>query len=469
MAESADKFDRDTTIALILLSTVVFIAVVNGTMINVALPYIGDDFGVTEGTYGWLVTGYTLTFGIFSAVHGRLADVLGKKRLYLFGIIMLGVNSLAVAASPWIELAIGLRVVQGAGAAALPVLGTAIVRELVPARQQGKAVGYILSTVGVAASIGPFLGGSIVQFAHWRVVFMVTGVVLLMLPLASKYLPDWLNETGEGRFDWFGALLMALGVGGLLYGFEIVVSGAPLWQLGVTLGVGVLLLVAFGFWITKKENPFVLPRTFRRVSYIASSVAAALTNAGRFGTVVLTPIFLKELNMLGPLKVGAVLFPGAVMIALLSSKAGNWADRSGPRTPVLVGFVAMILGGGLSAYFAGGSVWGVGVGMTLFGIGFAFTQSPLVSSVNKMLPRREAGAGVGMFMMIFFVGGAAGVAAAVTAVELQPEQVDSLFGLTTGARGPFTNALLMLTGLLVMGLISIPFLPSAESLQELEE
>mgnify|MGYP000229891940 FL=1 len=453
-------FDATTRTILILLGTVVFIAVVNGTMINVALPHIGRDFGVSEGTYGWLVTGYTLTFGIFSAINGRLADMLGKKRLYMFGILMLGLNSLAVAASPYIELAIALRFLQGAGAAALPVLGTSIIKEIVSPQQQGKAVGYILSTVGVAASIGPFLGGVIVQFAHWRVVFMITGLVLVMFPLALKVLPESLNEVDGKNFDWVGALLLSAGIGALLYGFEMLENRAVLWMFLTTIGVGVGSLVAFGFWIMRKDNPFAHPATFKRTKYLASCVAAATTNAARFGTVVLTPIFLTEINHLEPLGVGAVLFPGAVMIALLSARAGNWADRVGARMPVVVGMIAMILGALVSAVYAGGSPIGVGVGMTLFGVGFAFTQSPLVSAVNRMLPREEAGSGVGLFMMIFFVGGAAGVAASVTAIELQPPMIDGLFGLTTGARGKFTNAILMLSTLLAVGMLFAPMLPA---------
>lgn len=453
-------FDTKTRTILLLLGTVVFMAVVNGTMINVALPHIGRDFQVSEGTYGWLVTGYTLMFGIFSAIHGRLADMLGKKRLYMFGILMLGLNSLAVAASPYIELAIALRFLQGAGAAALPVLGTSIIKEIVSPAQQGKAVGYILSTVGVAASIGPFLGGAIVQFAHWRVVFMITGLVLLMFPLAFKILPNSLNETDGKRFDWVGALLLSAGIGALLYGFEMLENRAALWMFLTTIGVGVGSLVAFGFWIVRKDNPFAHPTTFKRTKYLASCVSAATTNAARFGTVVLTPIFLTEINHLEPLGVGAVLFPGAVMIALLSSRAGSWADKVGARMPVVVGTIAMILGALVSAVFAGGSPIGVGVGMTLFGVGFAFTQSPLVSAINRMLPREEAGSGVGLFMMIFFVGGAAGVAASVTAIELQPMGIDGLFGITTGPSGKFTNAILMLSVILGVGMLFTPSLPT---------
>ncbi len=467
--EAHEGFDAKTRAILALLAGVVFMAVVNGTMINVALPHIGRDFSVTEGTYGWLVTGYALAFGIFNAVNGRLADVLGKKRMYLFGVLALGASSLAVAASPNIESAIGLRVFQGAGAAALPVLGTSIIKDIVSSKRQGRAVGTILSTVGVAASIGPFLGGIIVQFAHWRVVFLVTGLSLIALPFAWKLLPDELNETSDQRFDWFGAILLGVGVASLLYGFNLLENQSAWWKLGGLIGGGVLSLAAFGVWITRAKDPFVSPATFARPGYIACCASGALTNSARFGSIVLAPIFLTEVNGLEPIGVGAVLFPGALMIAILSSKAGDWADASGPKAPVGIGLAAMVLGGLVTAYFAGGSPWGVGGGLTLFGIGFAFTQSPLVSTVNRILPRAESGAGLGVFMMIFFAGGAAGVAASVTAVELQPAGIDSVLGLVTGPGGRYTNAVLLLTAICVTGFVFVAMLPTKEAMRALPD
>ena len=225
--DADERFDARTRVTLALLGAVVFIAVVNATMINVALPHIGRDFGVSEGTYGWLVTGYSLTFGIFNAINGRLADVFGTKRVYMIGLFMLGACSLAVAASPTVEVAVAVRILQGAGAAALPVIGASIIKTTVDPRHQGRAVGIIISTVGVAASIGPFLGGFIVELLGWRSVFLVTGVALLALPAANRLLPDSLDDVSGERFDLPGAVLLGTGVAALLYGFELVESRAP--------------------------------------------------------------------------------------------------------------------------------------------------------------------------------------------------------------------------------------------------
>lgn len=448
---------------LALLAVVVFIAVVNGTMINVALPYIGREFDVTEGTYGWLVTGYSLSFGIFNAINGKLSDKFGKKNIYLIGLAILGLGSIAVALTPSISIGIAIRLVQGAGAAALPVLGTSIIKQIVPAHQQGKAVGIILSTVGVAASIGPFLGGLIVQFLSWRYVFAATGLSLLALPLAYKLLPDELNQKGKASLDVPGALLLALGVSTLLYGFELFQSRVELWKLGALLGTSALLLGAFAWRITHTDEPFISPKVFKKVSYIACCLVAASSNAARFGSVVIAPIVLTDLMHQSPLIVGATLFPGAVAIALLSSRAGEWADQNGPRAPVSVGLLAITTGSVVMALFMGSSVWGMAAGLTLLGAGYALAQSPLVSTVNRILPNQLAGAGVGMFMMIFFVGGAAGVAACVTMSDMLRFDEAILSGIVSKRAAPFAAASLLLASISLLAQLPARKLPKTSS------
>jgi MFS family permease len=158
-----------------------------------------------------------------------------------------------------------------------------------------------------------------------------------------------------------------------------------------------------------------------------------------------------------------------VAIALLSSRAGAWADRNGPRTPVSLGLMAMTMGSAVMAWFAGGSVWGLGTGLTLFGIGYALAQSPLVSTVNRILPRAQAGAGVGVFMMIFFVGGAAGVAACVTISDMYGADQAALFGLIPAPGARFSVALLMLGALTLLAQIPARMLPGESKAQKNEE
>ena len=450
---------RTANLALILLSTVVFFAVINGNMVNVALPFIGRHFEVTEGTYGWIVTGFSLSFGIFNAVHGRLANRVGLRRLYGIGIAILGGTSLLLAFSPTIEIAIALRILQGAGSAALPALGTVIISRMFAPDRRGMAIGYILAVVGTAASIGPFLGGILVEIGTWRLVFASTGVVLLAIPAVWKLLPESLDETEKEPFDLPGAILLAVGVSSWLYAFNVIERLGPGMEFAGLLLLGLVTLLLFAWRITRADDPFAEPALFKDHRFIISSVVAFLINATRFGTIVLVPIFLIEVNEVSPVTVGLVLLPGALFIALLSPSTGRLGDRVGARIPVAIGAVLIVAGNLVTAFTAGGPIIGPTIGMGLYGLGFAFIQSPIVSATSQILPVRLAGSGMGIYMMIFFLGGAFGVALSVTAVELQPAGVAPWLGFTAGPGAVYSNAIFTLTILALIAIALVPGVP----------
>ncbi len=445
--------------ALFLLCFVVFFAVVNASMVNVALPFIGRDFQVTEGVYGWIVTGFSLTFGIFSAIHGRLANRLGLRRHYAGGVAILGTTAILLALVPTIELAIALRLIQGAGSAAMPALGTVIIARLFAPQRRGFAMGSILASVGVGASIGPFLGGILVEVGGWRWVFAFTGVVFLALPMVFRLLPATLDERTPEPFDLPGAIFLAVGVSALLYAFNVVE------RLGFgpeALGLLALSVIALGLLVwrcLRVDHPFAEPALFHDARFIASATVAFLINATRFGTIVLVPIFLIEVNQVSAITVGLVLLPGALFIAVLSPVAGRIGDRVGARRPAVAGTLLIVAGNLVTAVTAGGPVTGAAIGMGLYGLGFALFQSPTVSAVSQILPRRLAGSGMGIFMMIFFLGGAFGVALSVTVVELQAPGTGGLFGLSTGPGAVYANGIFALTGLALVALCLTPLIP----------
>ena len=200
---TSDRQERRVMTVLVL---VVSMAVLSGTMVNVVLPIVGRAFDVTEGTYGWLVTGYAITFGLFSAVHGRLADNIGTRKLYVIGLVTYSALALLVGLCPSIYWMIGLRVVQGAGAAAMPALGTLIISRTFPESRRGWALGMILGVVGLSASIGPFVGGLIADWISWRAVFLFPSVSLCIVPFAFRTLPESLDKVTPQPMDWISVL-----------------------------------------------------------------------------------------------------------------------------------------------------------------------------------------------------------------------------------------------------------------------
>ena len=268
-------------------------------------------------------------------------------------------------------------------------------------------MGVILSVVGVAASIGPFLGGILVQWFGWRSIFVFTGLVLPAVVIGMKILPSYLNDREKTHFDFVGAGLLGVAIALTMYSFNILESNHGITtSLLVNIGVALLFHIGFFVWIHHAKSPFVTPAVLVNLRYLAVAFVAFVSNATRFGTIVLVPIFLTEVNHVAPAMIGAVLLPGAISIALLSPRAGALADRFGPRPPVAFGMTFIVLGNLVTAYFAGGDLYGMGLGMGLYGVGFAMIQTPCISAVSQIVPTTQIGVGTGMFMMIFFIGGA---------------------------------------------------------------
>ncbi len=449
--------------ALALISVVVVLAVSAGNMVNVALPIIGERFGAREGTYGLLVTGYTLSFAVFSVVHGRLSERVGARRLYLFGILVYGLGSALVGALHSIGWMIAVRVLQGVGGAALPSLGALLIARLYPASRRGAAMGVMLACVGVAACVGPFLGGALIQLLRWRAVFVVPGALsLLAFWLGRAWLPEVLDRRAPQPIDVVGATLLGLGVTSLMYGLQRLSARAIGPSPVALLVLGVAALVAFYAWIRRREHPFVPPALLADRRYRTTVTIAFLCQATRMGSVILVPILLHEVEQLAPIWVGLVLLPGAALVALFSRRSGRLCDRYGARLPVVGGSACMVTGNLVMAAFAGVSIAGVTAGLALYGLGFAFIQSPLLSVSSQYVPEREAGVGVGLFMMIFFLGGAFGVALTTTTIELQTRAsspTGSWIGLELGRGAPYSNAVLTLTGLAVVALALTRSLP----------
>jgi DHA2 family metal-tetracycline-proton antiporter-like MFS transporter len=279
---------------------------------------------------------------------------------------------------------------------------------------------------------------------------------LLAFPFALRFFPASLDETVPQRFDVVGAVFLGVGAGSLMYSFNLLESQGFGPSLVGIWAVSAAFLALFVVRIRKGEQPFVDPALFRDTRFVAGLVIASLVNATRFGTIVLVPILLVDVERTSALVVGVVLFPGALCIAIFSTRAGRWADRIGARRPVLLGTTSILLAIVLTSVMAGLSVAGVAAGMTLYGLGFSLIQSPLVSATSQLLPEGQTGVGLGMFMMIFFLGGAFGVAFTVTAVELQGAGATSWLGLDLGGGAPFSNAILCL---LAFGLGALAFVP----------
>jgi MFS transporter, DHA2 family, metal-tetracycline-proton antiporter len=398
---------------LAVIVSAVFIIVMNGSMVNVALPTIRDEFGVSEGQAGWVISGYLLVFAVGIPLYGRLSDVYSLRKAFSVGLVGFTAGSLVCALAPTLPVLVSGRVLQAAGGAAIPALSSTSVVKLLSPGERGAALGLIVSSVGVGGAVGPVVGGVVVQLAGWHALFYGTLFLGLILLLASLLvLPDVSSEKRDVSFDLPGGILLALAAGLTLFGItEGQVQGFSSPFSWGSFVAATLAAAAFSRRITTTPEPFVSPRLLRNGAYLTCAAVGFLAMLANLTSIIFVPLMLSEVNGLGAGAAGLALAPGAIAVALLSPFAGRLSDRVGSRPLILAGLATMTLSLlALSALWAGASPLFVATGMLGVGVGFACVTSPNTNATAATLPPDEVGVGLGIYQMLFFLGGGTGPA-----------------------------------------------------------
>jgi DHA2 family metal-tetracycline-proton antiporter-like MFS transporter len=395
-----------------------FVSVFTNTMVNVAIPVIREQFGVSEAESGWVITGYALTFAVGIPIYGRVSDLFSLKRTFAFGLMMLAAGLAVCALAPTMTVLVAGRALQGVGAGAIPALAFGSVAKLLAPGQRGTALGALSSSVGVGAAAGPVLGGLISGAAGWQSLFYVTlSLTLLVLVAAVYVLPDRISDEPVEdatlrRLDLPGGLLLAGTAGFLLYGVTqaetMGLSSILVWG---CLFLAVLAAVAFTWHIRTTPEPFIPPRVFASRSFLTAASVGFLAQFANIGSLFLAPLLLEGPNGLSPAAAGVVLAPGAAAVAILSPFAGKFSDRLGPRSVLLVGLSFMLASAiVISTFAAGAAPFVVAIGLLILGIGYAGTNSPAANAASEAIPREVAGTGLGIYQLFFFLGSGSGPA-----------------------------------------------------------
>jgi MFS transporter, DHA2 family, metal-tetracycline-proton antiporter len=434
----------------------VFVSVMAGTMVNVVVPVIGEDFGASEAQVGWVVTSHLLVFAVCVPLYGRLADSFSVRRLFVLGLLVFAVGSLVCALAPNLPVLVFGRVVQAVGDAAIPALAGVAVAKVLPPGRRGGALGLILSSVGTGAAVGPILGGVVEQFVGWQFLFYgVLVMALLLVPASLRVLPD--TSEGERSFDLIGGTLLGLGTGLFLFGItQGQVEGfGSVSSWGSFLGA-VLAAFLFAWRISTVRYPFVSPKLFRNRAYVAAAVVGFFTMFANLAAAVAVPLLATNVNGLSPGAVGLVLTPGAVALAIMSPRVGRLSDRVGARPLVLVGTSAMVISlFCISAFAAGAAAVWISLGMLGLTAGFALANPPTTNAAANALSREEVGVGLGIFQGIFFLGGGTGPALIGAFLAARQESgsgaINPLYTLDAAA---FSDAFLATAVILLLALIA---------------
>lgn len=360
-----------------------------GSATTVALPAIGEEFAMSAVALSWVATAYIAASATFLLPLGRLADIHGRKRLFLIGILTDAVSSFCLAVAPSAEQLLAFRAVQGLGGAMIFCTSMAILLSVIPAAERGRALGINVAAVYAGLSMGPVLGGLLTHYCGWRSIFVFTCACgLVTFALAAWKLEGEgakAQQAGAERFDVPGAAFYCLSL--------LALAGAFSWlpQLGglVLLLCGLAGFVAFVVWETKAAQPLLDIALFRRNTVFAFSNLAALINyAATFAVGFLLSLYLQHIKNLGPREAGLVLLCQPLLMALFSPLAGRLSDRIEPRVVASAGMGMTACGLLLLAFLDDHTTLGYVIAcQVLLGLGLAFFSSPntnaVMSSVGK--------------------------------------------------------------------------------------
>lgn len=423
------------------------IAFLDGSVVTVALPTIGRELGGGIAVLQWVVDGYLLTLSALLLLGGALGDRYGRRRLFVIGLVVFTLASLACGLSPTGGALIGARLVQGIGGALLVPGSLALIDASIRRADRGKAIGVWAGLSGVTSALGPFVGGWLVSAVSWRWIFLINvPLAAIALVVALRHVAESRDPAATGRPDLAGAACVTLGLSGVVYAL---IEGPSRGWTPVTVGalvVGIVGLVAFPLVERRRPEALLPPALFRSLQFSGANLTTFAVYAALTGGQFLLTLQLQQNMGYSALAAGLATLPMTVIMLVLSPVIGGFAQRVGPRLPMTVG--PFVVAGGLALLTRAvpGSSYAAGVlpGVLVFGLGLAVTVAPLTATVLAAVDEQHVGTASG-------VNNAVARTAGLLAVALLPP-VAGLSGDGAGALGAgFARGMLVAAGLCVAG------------------
>ena len=383
------------------------------TMVNLAIPSIRRQYHISVDDVAWVVTAYSLSSVVLMPLYGRLGDYWDKKGIYLLGVGIYALGSILCALSLNFGWLLAARLIQGIGGSGLNPLGMAIIAEVFPRERRGVAYGIWHSAAGAASSIGPLLGGVLIDAFGWHSIFWAVGLVAILgLGVAAWFIPSFSVQAAKKSFDLPGALLLVLGTGLLLLaagrGAAWGCVSAP--TLGLILGSFIAFL-GFGLVEAGTPHPFVPLGMFARAEFTFTCASSGLRMFVIAGSTFAIALFLQEVEGLSPSRAGVLLLPSYLLLFLGILLGGRLSDRWGSRKPAALGMgmdtVAMLLLGFLRRDIP---QWYPALSMGIHGLGAGLALAPYSRTVAMTFPGAQVGIASGLYSMMRFSGVALGAA-----------------------------------------------------------
>jgi EmrB/QacA subfamily drug resistance transporter len=439
---------RWALLATVLGSSVVML---DGTVVNIALPAIGRDLGAGVDGLQWIISGYLLTLASLILLGGSLGDRFGRRRVFVIGVVWFAAASLLCGLAPNLQTLIAARLLQGIGGAMLTPGSLAILQASFVQEDRAVAIGAWSGLGGIATAVGPFLGGWLVQAASWRLIFLLNlPLAIAVVIVALRHVPESADPESAREIDLAGAVLATLGLGGTTYALiEAPTAGWTSASILFPLIVGLLSLVAFVFVEARRRQPMLPLSLFRSRQFTGTNIVTLAVYGAFGGVFFLMVVQLQQVVGMSPIQAGVATLPITALMLVLSARAGKLAQRIGPRVPLTVGPIVAAGGIALMARIDVGSTYGADVlpALIVFGLGISLTVAPLTATVMAAVEERHAG-------VASAVNNAVARAAGLITVAVLP----ALAGLTGAAyldpqvfSAGFHRAALLSAGLTALG------------------
>jgi len=377
--------------SLMVAAAAAFLTPFMGSSINLAIPSIGREFSANAYMLSWVATSYILASAAFLLPFGRLADIVGRKKIFLIGTASFCLSSLLCGLAWSIESLIAFRALQGIGSAMIFGTGMAILTSIFPPRERGKVLGINVASVYVGLSMGPVLGGTLNHNLGWQSIFLLTALisVFVILLTLAKLKGEWAGARGE-KYDLGGAVLYVIGLVALMYGFSSVAVSE--WA-RYLLAAGLVLMLVFVRREINMQQPLMNLRLFSSNAAFAFSNLAALINySATFAVGFLLSLHLQVVLGYDSQAAGLILLSQPVLMAVISPFAGKISDRVEPRILASWGMALTTLGL-VSLCFINAAIplWLLIVNLAILGIGFALFSSPNSNAVMSAVEKRFYG------------------------------------------------------------------------------
>ena len=372
-----------------------FLTPFDGSAVNIALPTIGNAFHMDAISLSWVATAYLLASALFLVPFGKLADIYGRKKIFLWGICIFGAASFIMTLVATEQQMIAVRVIQGVGAAMIFGTAIAILTAVFPPGERGKALGIYITSVYLGLSLGPFFGGVLTDVFGWRSIFYINVPIAIAaaILIVWKLKGEWAECVGD-RFDITGSVIYSIALVALMYGFSVLPDAT-----GIALVVSGILLLAFFVWFEQRQDCPVLNMQlfFKSRIFAFSSIAALINYGATYAVSFLISLDLQYTKGYSAVYAGLVLIAAPVVQTIVSPFAGRLSDRYDSQVLSSIGMGFTALGLFLFIFLNGTTpLWYIIAVLVILGLGFGLFSSPNTNAIMSAVEKRYYGVASGI-------------------------------------------------------------------------